>query len=284
MKTIKIKFALSLVTSIILLNSFSPLSVFASEKCNLPNSTSNNSYKSVMMEAAEKHRESKNLKDFNFEKDLITLSENEINSIKSELKTNKNLNLLIQKLYETKVISTKEYKIANSSKIIGEDYEIQIMNLIIDKDLNITFMKFDNKYISMANKVSTENNEIIFKLYGIDEEDNLNLIDTIRYDNEKNILAKKLPKRVRRGVKVYGNWCGPGHSGPGAPVDAIDACCKKHDICYDHLKWWESKKGCDLNLAKCLAPVFPKTTAYGKGLIIAIIGSFGYLNVLKPFR
>jgi hypothetical protein len=28
------------------------------------------------------------------------------------------------------------------------------------------------------------------------------------------------------------NWCGPGCSGPGAPINAVDAACHSHDICY----------------------------------------------------
>ncbi|WP_061810321.1 hypothetical protein [Rossellomorea vietnamensis] len=28
-------------------------------------------------------------------------------------------------------------------------------------------------------------------------------------------------------------WCGPGCSGPGAPVNSVDAACKAHDLCYD---------------------------------------------------
>ncbi|MFZ3579916.1 phospholipase [Virgibacillus sp. DJP39] len=28
------------------------------------------------------------------------------------------------------------------------------------------------------------------------------------------------------------NWCGPGCSGPGAPVNRVDAACKAHDECY----------------------------------------------------
>ncbi|MDQ0154002.1 phospholipase [Robertmurraya andreesenii] len=28
------------------------------------------------------------------------------------------------------------------------------------------------------------------------------------------------------------NWCGPGCSGPGAPVNAVDAACRRHDMCY----------------------------------------------------
>jgi hypothetical protein len=28
------------------------------------------------------------------------------------------------------------------------------------------------------------------------------------------------------------NWCGPGCSGPGAPINETDAACKAHDECY----------------------------------------------------
>ncbi|QTD42989.1 phospholipase [Sporosarcina sp. Te-1] len=28
------------------------------------------------------------------------------------------------------------------------------------------------------------------------------------------------------------NWCGPGCSGPGKPVNEVDAACKAHDQCY----------------------------------------------------
>lgn len=27
-------------------------------------------------------------------------------------------------------------------------------------------------------------------------------------------------------------WCGPGCSGPGAPINDVDAACRAHDICY----------------------------------------------------
>ncbi len=31
----------------------------------------------------------------------------------------------------------------------------------------------------------------------------------------------------------YGNWCGPMHSGPDAPVDDLDQLCYDHDKCYE---------------------------------------------------
>ncbi|MHC0036218.1 phospholipase [Pseudoneobacillus sp. C159] len=44
-------------------------------------------------------------------------------------------------------------------------------------------------------------------------------------------------------------YCGPGCSGPGAPLNDIDACCKKHDRCLGRK---ESECCCDRELLKCL--------------------------------
>ncbi|MGD6804255.1 phospholipase [Rossellomorea vietnamensis] len=45
------------------------------------------------------------------------------------------------------------------------------------------------------------------------------------------------PERIRRKSKGFCvfpgyRYCGPGCSGPGAPVNAVDAACKAHDECY----------------------------------------------------
>jgi hypothetical protein len=36
---------------------------------------------------------------------------------------------------------------------------------------------------------------------------------------------------------MYGNWCGPRY-GSGAPVDALDRCCKEHDDCYNNTSYY----------------------------------------------
>jgi hypothetical protein len=51
------------------------------------------------------------------------------------------------------------------------------------------------------------------------------------------------------GLPVYGNWCGPGY-GAGRPTDALDACCKVHDDCYDSAGYFNC--GCDQRLITCL--------------------------------
>lgn len=51
---------------------------------------------------------------------------------------------------------------------------------------------------------------------------------------------------------VYGKWCGPGCSGPGAPIDDVDACCQAHDLCYGRRGY--SSCSCDRDLLNCIAP------------------------------
>ncbi|MEC0303410.1 phospholipase [Terribacillus saccharophilus] len=41
-----------------------------------------------------------------------------------------------------------------------------------------------------------------------------------------------MPQRFFRFCIPGYNWCGPGCSGPGAPVNKVDAACKQHDMCY----------------------------------------------------
>ncbi len=46
-------------------------------------------------------------------------------------------------------------------------------------------------------------------------------------------------------------WCGPGCSGPGAPINGVDACCKAHDKC---LNSGRSRCSCDREFLHCLRP------------------------------
>lgn len=53
-------------------------------------------------------------------------------------------------------------------------------------------------------------------------------------------------------VCLYGNWCGPGCSGPAAPIDGLDACCQTHDQCYITYGWFNCD--CDRALMDCVFP------------------------------
>ncbi|RNB68120.1 phospholipase A2 family protein [Brevibacillus panacihumi] len=60
----------------------------------------------------------------------------------------------------------------------------------------------------------------------------------------------------------YGNWCGMGCSGPGAPIDDVDRCCQKHDFCYERHGYFSCK--CDQRFLKCLENQRDRSTAKGR--------------------
>ncbi|WP_026582891.1 phospholipase A2 family enzyme [Bacillus sp. J33] len=71
-------------------------------------------------------------------------------------------------------------------------------------------------------------------------------------------------------------WCGPGCSGPGAPINAVDACCRAHDKC---LSSGRSRCRCDQEFLSCLRP---KTNLYDQeGIIAAII--YIYMKIQADF-
>ncbi|MED1643609.1 phospholipase A2 family protein [Brevibacillus agri] len=80
-------------------------------------------------------------------------------------------------------------------------------------------------------------------------------------------------RRRRRAGRIpclYGNWCGPGCSEPGAPIDDIDRCCKKHDRCYQKRGYFSCS--CDQELLRCLQNKIDMNTE--KGRVAAMISAY----------
>jgi hypothetical protein len=67
-------------------------------------------------------------------------------------------------------------------------------------------------------------------------------------------------------IPVYGNYCGPYHSGANyslSPIDEIDAACRRHDLCYDNGGTYFSC-GCDYALVAELAYLGRNTDKWNK--------------------
>ncbi|MGP4106301.1 phospholipase [Virgibacillus sp. L01] len=56
-------------------------------------------------------------------------------------------------------------------------------------------------------------------------------------------------------------WCGPRCSGPGSPINAVDAACKEHDMCYR--RYGPSCK-CDEEFLCRLRPLINPYTQQGR--------------------
>lgn len=70
-----------------------------------------------------------------------------------------------------------------------------------------------------------------------------------------DILGAGLIYGERFSMPVWGRYCGPGHSGPGDPIDLLDNACMHHDNCYN---WGGNNCACDLALIKEIDTVFPR--------------------------
>ena len=75
------------------------------------------------------------------------------------------------------------------------------------------------------------------------------------------------------GFPIYGNYCGPLHGdkdGRIPPIDAVDAACRDHDMCYGSTNYFNC--GCDRKLLQALPiAIASTTTAEGKaaGMLIS---------------
>ncbi|WP_342577457.1 phospholipase [Psychrobacillus sp. FSL K6-2843] len=69
-------------------------------------------------------------------------------------------------------------------------------------------------------------------------------------------------RKRKRSFCVPGyNWCGPGCSGPGAPVNEVDATCMMHDFCYESGR---SQCECDREFIERLRPLVNRHTESGR--------------------
>jgi hypothetical protein len=83
-------------------------------------------------------------------------------------------------------------------------------------------------------------------------------------------------KRWRKCIFPGYRWCGPGCSGPGAPINDVDACCKAHDLC---IKRNGISYKCDRMFADCLRP---KVNFHSrKGRTAALM--YGYMKLQMGF-
>ncbi|WP_206426593.1 hypothetical protein [Clostridium sp. E02] len=89
-------------------------------------------------------------------------------------------------------------------------------------------------------------------------------------DMQKN--SGEAVKTYKISLPIWGNWCGPGHSGPEAPIDTLDAQCKKHDLCYGREGYFACS--CDIALIKNIAKNFKKMGTKEKIVAAAVTAYF----------
>jgi hypothetical protein len=72
-------------------------------------------------------------------------------------------------------------------------------------------------------------------------------------------LDNRLTSRLLS-LPVYGNYCGRGHGDPTGnkpPIDAVDAVCREHDLCYARLGDFDGR--CDRVLVESMPSAIAST-------------------------
>nr|WP_220095970.1 phospholipase [Siminovitchia fordii] len=83
----------------------------------------------------------------------------------------------------------------------------------------------------------------------------------ILYNKGVFVLARIHQRK--RGLCLFPGykWCGPGCSGPEGPINDVDACCMRHDIC---LKRGIHPCLCDERFIECLLTKCDSNTSKGR--------------------
>lgn len=76
------------------------------------------------------------------------------------------------------------------------------------------------------------------------------------------------------GLDIYGNWCGPGNSGPGAPIDRVDQVCCRHDKCYSDRGYLDCSCDRELIASMPAAIAHSSTPASGQAVGAGAIAVF----------
>lgn len=95
----------------------------------------------------------------------------------------------------------------------------------------------------------------------------------------EKIVGVKMRRMNKPGFCLPGGYryCGPGCSGPGAPINYVDSCCKRHDRCID--KYGDCYE-CDEELIRC---VQSRTHCRNReGQMARIIS--GFMHMRSSFR
>ncbi len=193
----------------------------------------------------------------------VKIEEYELRYLMRCMECNKGIRIFVNRLMRRKKIKSKEYTVIKAEKIKIKD--VELLFIVVGLNYNkakVVFIKGKQYCNIFGSIIEDKHGKEIMKGYKISN-NHIKQIVSKDYDDDFKQDLKKLEdsekyncgkEKIRKeGIPcLYGNWCGPGCSGPGAPISPVDACCKAHDICYDENGYFS--KSCDDKLIHCLEP------------------------------
>ncbi|MGW6151311.1 hypothetical protein ACWFN4_28680 [Bacillus mycoides] len=169
---------------------------------------------------------------------------------------------MVQKMAQ--FVGTYDLNTRKGFKFEQGDFSVQTVILANNEDtIKVIYTKLDNEEKVSGSVIVEKEGKKVLKGYDIIEDEVIKTLET-EIDEEflaelKDLENRELPEAdteheevVSQLPCIYGNWCGPGCSGPSAPISKVDACCKVHDGCYGSRGYFACS--CDKSLQTCLAP------------------------------
>lgn len=186
----------------------------------------------------------------------------ELKDFVEKVKNNEEFQLIMTQLSDTNKIDSQEFKIVQAKKLESSDINTLFLDLsLMDDAVKIVATEI-NKKIKVSLRLLEEDKGTQLAVYYDIIDGRFVLTHKLNYEVILNGMDKlkdyTLPESLdRKEVSanlpcIYGNWCGPGCSGPSAPISPVDSCCKSHDNCYGSRGYFACS--CDGELLNCLRP------------------------------
>lgn len=194
---------------------------------------------------------------------IVEIQGSELESFKKAVENDSGVRSMLDELVKFEKVHSTEYRIlkAKKSQLDGINAAFMVMGLNEDRTKIIVIEK-DHRYDVLSSIIEEENGLPTIKGYAL-ENNQIKNIFTLNYDDKLKEAIKKMDEfEVKEPLNkdqvlgdlpcIYGNWCGPGCSGPGDPISPVDACCRFHDYCYTAFGYFSCT--CDEALINCLKP------------------------------
>ncbi|MDO4632148.1 MAG: phospholipase A2 family protein [Corynebacterium sp.] len=179
---------------------------------------------------------------------------------------------------QTAVIApSDEVRAMNAQELFAQAKPIPASQVTEDTALEVTVATV-SKYVTKESGVEPKFNEDQAR------KDHASgyLLDVGKQFN-KFSAAQNAPKDSKESnFPYYGNWCGPRHSGPGAPVDTIDSLCKKHDECYARQGYFACS--CAIVMVDDIARNRNKFKSTGENIAATVIAIHFQNSLCNPFK
>ncbi|MGY4691595.1 hypothetical protein [Salibacterium sp. K-3] len=174
--------------------------------------------------------------------------------------------LLLQLISQEKQLKLNNKSI-ETSEINKGHYSIEMLKMNLDQNFDLYFVKSDRGNHSFVKNIYQKDTNVFIEAYEIENGELTKVYnqqyakeqyDEIQKNSADNVSIANQSQDGKVTISavpcLYGNWCGPGCSGPEAPISEVDTCCMEHDNCYAEEGYFDC--GCDEDILQCLAPYY----------------------------